>query len=203
MLFEPALRIFWVIEGERFFREFKRMLCVEHDGKLFCARCILAGHDRSRMRAMRNPARMQCDRTAFDATTRSKISADIKQNLIRLYVVVHPRNLHCLGMIIEEARCESADDVTTNLKRLMDRWRLVHGSGDRLEILCVKREWIEITIPANCIERMMRKRHARETRTVFDQNIDIFLFVYRDQFRWRMEIALRIWRTHLNLTFVI
>src|SRR5260370_13342641 len=106
-------------------------------------------------------------------------------------------------MSIEEARCESANDVTTNFKCLMDRWRLVHGPGDRLEILGVEREWIEITIPADCIERMMRQRHARETRTVFDQNIDIFFFVDREQFRWRMEIALRIRRTHLDLTFMI
>src|SRR5438045_9477670 len=97
-------------------------------------------------------------------------------------------------MSIEEARCESADDVTTNLKCLMDRWRLVHGSGDRLEILCVKREWIEITIPADCIERMMRERHARETWPVFDQNIDIFFFVVREQSRRPMDIALRIRR---------
>src|SRR5437868_6896203 len=106
-------------------------------------------------------------------------------------------------MSIEEARCEGANNVTTNLKRLMDRWRLVHGSGDRLEILCVKREWIEITIPADCIERMMRKRHARETLTVFDQNIDIFFFVDREQFRWRVKITLRIRRAHLDLTFMI
>src|SRR5260370_16707806 len=104
-------------------------------------------------------------------------------------------------MSIEEARCESANDVTTNFKCLMDRWRLVHGPGDRLEILGVERELIEITIPADCIERMIRQRHARETRTDFDQNIDIFFFVHREKFLFPTEIPLRIRHTPLNLPF--
>ncbi len=106
-------------------------------------------------------------------------------------------------MSIEEARCERANDVTANLECLMDRRRLMYSAGNRLEILRVECKWIEITIPPDGIEGMMRERHARETRAVFDQNIDIFFFVYCEQFRWRMEIALRIRRAHLNLTFVI
>src|SRR5947207_15990051 len=109
------------------------------------------------MRAVRDAARMQRDRAALNTAARSEISAHIKQDLIRLHVVVHPRNFHGLRMGIEEARCECANDVTTNLKRLMNRRRLMHRAGDRLEILGVERERIEITIPADRIEGMMRK----------------------------------------------
>ena len=160
-LIEPALRIFRVVERERFFRKFERMLRVEHDGELFRARCILARHDCPRMRAVRNAARMQCDRTAFDPAARTEISAHIKQNFVRLDVVVHPRNFDRFRMRIEKARRKGADDVATNLKRLMDRRRLMHRAGDRLEILRVERERIKIAIPADGIERMMRQRHAR------------------------------------------
>src|SRR5436190_2884956 len=106
-------------------------------------------------------------------------------------------------MGIEQARCKSANDVTANLKCLMDRGRLMHGSGNRLEILGVESERIKITIPTKYIEWMMRHGHARISRTVFDQKIDIFLLVDGDQFARPMQIALRVGGTHFNLTFVI
>ena len=84
---------------------------------------------------MRNSARMQRDRAGFDSAARSEISAHVKQNFVGFDVVVDPRNLDRFRMRIEQARRESADDVTANFKSLMDRRRLMHGAGDRLEIL--------------------------------------------------------------------
>ena len=106
-------------------------------------------------------------------------------------------------MRIEKARRECANNVTADFKCLMDRRRLMHRAGDRLEILRVKCERIQITVPAHRIERMMRQRHAGEARAVFDQNIDIFFFVDGDDLGRRVEIALGIGRAHFDLALVI
>ena len=82
-------------------------------------------------------------------------------------------------MRIEHARRKSAYDISANLKCLMDRWRLMHRAGDRLEILCVESERIEIAIPADHIERMMRQRHPRKSRSILYENIDVFLLIDR------------------------
>src|SRR5437764_14312313 len=103
---------------------------------------------------------------------------------------MHPWNFHSLGMRIEQARREGANNVAANRKSLMDRRRLMHGSGDRLEILSVERERIKITIPADRIEGMMRERHVPEPRAVLHQNIDIFLFVDCEQLGLRLEMPL-------------
>src|SRR4029453_10814546 len=137
---------------------------------------------------MRDTARMQCDRTAFDSAARPKISADVKQNLIRLHIVVHPRNFYGFGMRIEQSRSERANDVTANFKRLMDRRRLMDRSGNRLEILGVESERIEITIPPDHIEWIVRHGHARKSGAILDQKIDILLFVDGDQFARPVQI---------------
>src|SRR5439155_27156268 len=127
---------------------------------------ILARHDRARMRTVRNATRMQGDGPALDSAARSEIATHVKQNFVRFDVVVHPRNFYRLRVRIEQARRKCAHNVTANLKRLMDRRRLMHRAGDRLEILRVKSKRIKITIPADGIEWIMRERDARETRTV-------------------------------------
>src|SRR5438105_3304655 len=142
------------------------------------------------MRPVRDAARMKCDRTALDAAPRSEISADVKQNFVSFDVVVHPRNLHRFRMRIEHARRECADNVATHFKGLMDRRRLMDRARDRLEILGVKSKRIEIPIPAERVERMMRMDHTGESRAVLYQDFHVFLTIDREHFAWRVEIAL-------------
>src|SRR5206468_53410 len=111
------------------------------------------------MRSVWNPARMQRDGRRLDPAARSEISAHVKQHFIGFNVVVHPRNLYGLRVRIQQARRERANDVTANLECLMDRRRLVNRASNRLEILRIKREWINVAIPADHIEGMMRHRH--------------------------------------------
>src|SRR5881392_4062228 len=106
-------------------------------------------------------------------------------------------------MGIEKTRRESADDVTTNLKGLMDWGRLMNGAGDRLEILGVKGERINVSVPTDDIERMMRHRHAGPTWAVFHQNLSVFCLVDRIQLGRSVKIALGIWRTHFDLAFAV
>src|SRR5438477_10541707 len=106
-------------------------------------------------------------------------------------------------MGIEQAWREGADNIATNLKRLMDWRRLVHGPGDRLEILRVERERINVTVPAHDIERMMRHRHAGPAWTVFHQNLSVLFLVDGIELGRRVKIALGIRRAHFNLAFAV
>src|SRR6266480_5637421 len=100
------------------------------------------------MRAVRNPARMQCDRATLNTAAGTEIATHVKEDLIGFDVVVHPRNPDRFGMGIEHARRESADNVAANLERLVDWRRLMHRAGYRLEILRIECEQIKIAIQA-------------------------------------------------------
>src|SRR5437016_14366872 len=114
------------------------------------------------MRTVRDAARVKGDRTALDAASRSEVSADVKQNFVSFDVVVHPRNFYRFRMRIEHPRRERADNIATHFKGLMDGRRLMDRARNRLEILGVKSKGIEIPIPAERVERMMRMDHARK-----------------------------------------
>ena len=122
---------------------------------------------------------MQRDRSAFDAAPRTEISADVKQNFVGLHVVVHPRDLDRFRMRIEQARRERADDVTAHFKGLMNRRRLMHGAGDRFEVGGVEGKRIEIPVPAERIERMMRVHHPGQARAILHQHVHIFFAIDR------------------------
>src|SRR5436190_5341935 len=202
-LIEPALRIFFVVERDSLLGKLERVLRIEHDGQFFRPRCILAGHDCAGVRAVRNPAWMQRNRTALNPAPRTEIPANIKENFVSFDIVVYPWDFHGLRMRIEHSRSKRAHHITANLKRLMDgRW-LMKSTCDRLKILRVKRKRIEIAIPPNRIEGMMSQRHAREPRSVFYQNIDVFLFVDGNYLPRSMKVALRIGRAHFYLALMI
>ena len=95
-LIEPALGIFRIVQSQGVFGELKRVLCVEHHRKFFRACGVPAGHDRSRMGAVRNATRVQRDGTALNSAPRTKVPAHVKQNFVSLDVVVHPWNSHGL-----------------------------------------------------------------------------------------------------------
>src|ERR1700737_3043902 len=106
-------------------------------------------------------------------------------------------------MGIEQTRREGADNIAANLKRLMN-WRgLVHRPGDWLEILGIERERINVAIPADDIERMMRHRHAGPARSVFHQDLNVFFPVDRIELTWRVKVALRIGGAHFDLALLI
>src|SRR5438105_5549512 len=107
------------------------------------------------MRSVRDTARMQRDRSGFDSLSRTEIAAHVEEHFVGFDVVVHPWNFHCLRMIIEHPRRECADDVAADFESLMDRRRLMHGAGDRLEILGVKSERIDEPIPTDDVEGVM------------------------------------------------
>src|SRR6266480_7118210 len=106
-------------------------------------------------------------------------------------------------MRIEHARRKGAHNITANLERLMDWWRLMHRAGNWLKILRVECEWIQITIPADRIKRVLSQRHPREPRSILYENVDVFLFIDRKYFARPVQIALRVGRAHFDLAFMI
>src|SRR6267378_2292135 len=116
---------------------------------------------------------------------------------------MHPWDFYGFRVRVEHARCKRANNISTNLECLMDRWRLMNRACDRLEILRVERERIEIAVPADRVEWMMGQRHTGESRSILDENIDVFLLIDRNYFARTMKIALRVGGTHLNLPLVI
>src|SRR6266513_3715769 len=106
-------------------------------------------------------------------------------------------------MGIEKARRERADNVSANLKRLMDWRRLMNRAGDRFEILGVERERINVSVPADDIERMMRHCYAGPARAVLDQNFRVLFLVDCVQLTRSMKIALGIRSAHFDLAFLI
>src|SRR5262245_16492140 len=132
------------------------MLGVEHDCQLLSSQGVLARHDCSRMRTMRNSARMKGNGASFDPSTGAEIASNVKEHFVSLNIIVHPRNLNRLRMSIEEARGKGANDVAPNLEGLMNRWRLMDRAGNWLKVLCIESKGINITVPAEHVERMMR-----------------------------------------------
>src|SRR5258707_14759551 len=116
---------------------------------------------------------------------------------------MHPWDFYGFRVRVEHARCKRANNISANLECLMDRRRLMHRARDRLEILRVERERIEIAVPAERVERMMGQGHTGESRSILDENIDILLLIDRNDFARTMKIALRVRGAHLNLPLVI
>ena len=106
-------------------------------------------------------------------------------------------------MCIQKSRREGADNITANLEGLMDGRRLMDRSGDRLEVLGVKGEWIDVAVPTDDIERMMRHRHARPARAVLYKNFRVLFLVDRIELGRAVKIALGIRRPHFDLTLLI
>src|SRR3954470_746807 len=116
---------------------------------------------------------------------------------------MNPRDLHRLRVSVEQARSKRADNITANLEGLMDGRGLMHRPCNRLEILSIKGEGVDVTIPSDDIERMMRIRDTGPTRTILNQNLDIFVLVDGEKFGRPMQIALGIRRSHSDLALVI
>src|SRR5438874_2887665 len=194
-LLEPALWILVVIQRDSLVCQLECVLSIEHHCELFSARRVLTGHDRARMRSVRNPARVQRNRCWFNAAPGSEIPTHVKQDFVGFDIVVHPRNSHGFGMRVEHARRERAHYVAANFKGLMNRRRLMYRACNRLEILGVERKRVNVSIPTNDVEWMMRHRHHSPARAVFDQNFGVAFLIDHVQLSWPVQIALGIRRT--------
>ena len=76
-------------------------------------------------------------------------------------------------MEIVRARAERADDESVALKSLVNRRRLMNASDDRLEVVDVERPRIEISVPADDVERMMVEHELVDSVVLLHENREI------------------------------
>src|SRR5690242_1638721 len=106
------------------------------------------------MRPVWDTARVQRNRADLDALAAAEVATDVVDHLIRVNVAVIVGYRHRLGMILQLAWAERAEDELWPLKRLMNRRRLVDTPRNRLEIVDAEGVGIEETIPADDIQRV-------------------------------------------------
>src|SRR5262249_20858673 len=104
--------------------------------------------------AVRNAARVEGKGADLDTATAAEVAAHIIDHLIGVDIAVVVGHRHRLGMVIQLARTERADNEARPFKRLVDRRRLMNTASDRLEVVDAEGIGIEIAIPADHIQRV-------------------------------------------------
>src|SRR5258707_766219 len=84
----PTVGVVPVLEVGCRTRHSKRAECVEHYGQLLSALVSQARLDRARLRAVRNPGRMQRDRSLLDAPAAAEPIVAVVEHLITFEVAV-------------------------------------------------------------------------------------------------------------------
>src|ERR1019366_6847881 len=104
---------------------------------------------------MRQPADVMRERTLADAATGRVVALDVVQHLIRVEVAVVIGEVDRVGVPVELARDERADQQVGGLERLMDRWWYMKTTRAGLEVMNVERDRIDCPVPSDDVERMM------------------------------------------------
>src|SRR5450759_4095953 len=111
------------------------------------------------------------------------VTGDIEHDLVAVHIGVVVRDRDRERVVVDLARHEVADDEVVALEHLVDRGRLVHPTGDRLEVRDVEDIRIEASVPAHDIQRVVRVGvdgpgdPARSVTPVLDVDV-------RDQIGW-------------------
>ena len=139
--------------------------------------------------------------TTAGVAAAAKSAAHVIDHLVRLDVGMRVRHLDRFGVGVEHARGECAQDESSCFKRLVNRRRLVDGAGDRLEVVGVERERIEIAVPADRVERVRGEHVAREALAIPDENRGLFLPIDDLDFRGSVQVALIV--RHAQAPFAV
>src|SRR4051812_45426980 len=99
------------------------------------------------MRTVRNAVGMNRHRCRLDAAPRHEVALHVINDLVRIDVRVVVRRGYRERVIVEQTRNKRAHDESRPVERLMDGRRLMHPSGNRLEVVDVEREWPQMTVP--------------------------------------------------------
>src|SRR4051794_18716938 len=144
-----------VVEVARERRQPQRVERVAHHGELVG----LVHPDRllgkPGLRPVRQPRRMERDRSDLDALARAEVAGDVIDHLLRLQVRVVVRDRHREWVEVELPRAERADHEVPAGEGLVGRRRLVDAAGDRLEVVDRERPRVEVAVPADDVERVV------------------------------------------------
>ena len=93
-------------------------------------------------------------------------------------------------MKVVRPRAERADNESVALKSLMHRRRLMHLPDDRLEVPNVERPRIEVSVPANDVERMVIENELVDSVVLLHVEREIALLVVRRELQRAPDVAL-------------
>src|SRR5260370_38090253 len=116
---------------------------------------VAASDDGARVWAVRDAARVKRDTRLLDAFAAGKMAPNIEGHFIRLDVGMRPGNADGFRVRVEHARGEGANDKTRSIESLMDRRRLVERTGDRFEVIGIKRVRVKHAIPTDHVKGVM------------------------------------------------
>ena len=154
---------------------------VDHNGVFFGALLADAFFDGSGMRAVRYAAGVMGDAGVLQTLPAHEFALNVIEHLVGVDVGVVVGCRDGQGMVVVFARAEGADHVVVRFEGLVNGRRLVHPSGDRLEILHVENPGVEVAVPADHIEGMEFEEIVMETALLFDTDFKLALFVEKER----------------------
>src|SRR5262249_33539226 len=113
------------------------------------------------------------------------------------------RRRHRLGVEVVRARTERADDEAVALERLVHRRRLMNAPDDRLEVVDVERPGIEVSVPANDVERVVIEDELVQTVILLHEELEVAHLVMRAKLDGATHVALGIRSALLELTELV
>src|SRR5687767_11088563 len=152
---QPRLVIGGILDGLRSFRDLQWAETVHHHRELVRVFRSDARFGTARMRTMRNAVRMMRDASELDSFPAHELARRVVQDFVGVDIAVIVWSGDRFRMKIVRPRTERADDESVALECLVYRRRLMDAADDRLEVHDVECPWIEISIPADHIERMV------------------------------------------------
>src|SRR5215207_4392003 len=200
---DPASVIRGILDLERLLRDLEGAKGIHHHrelvGRLRADGCLGA----TRMRAVRNPVGMMRDRAELDPLAAHELARRIVEHLVRVHVAVVVGRRYRLGMEVVRTRAERAHDEAIPLEGLV-HWRwLVHATDDGLEVVDVECPRIELTIPADDVERVMVERHLVDAVVLLHEDAELTHLVVGPELAGHANVALRVGRAFDELTELV
>src|SRR5687768_778045 len=143
---------------------------------------------------------MMRDGAVFDSLPAHEFARRIKQHFVRVDVAVVVRRWNRVRVEVVGPRAERADDESIALKRLVHRRWLMNASNNRLEIVDAERPRIEVSVPADDVERMMVEHQFVDRAVLLDQDRKVTPLIARGQLCGTPDVTLAIRRAFEELT---
>src|SRR5829696_5809000 len=187
----PAVGVLGLVDLLPERREPERTEGVPHDRELVRGLLPEGLLHRPRLRAVRQPGRVQRDASDIHALARRVVTGRVEHDLLGLDVRVVVRQRDRLRVPVEHPRRERADHEVRALEGLVRRRRQVKASGARLEVVSVERVRPDVAVPPDDVERMPVEQVVLEAVPHANGDRELAGVVERLELHGRAEVPLR------------
>src|SRR5699024_6325411 len=164
------------------FAQFEGAEGVDHDGEFVEGLCADAAFVGAWLGAVGVAARMQGDRALTDPGSLAGrvVAAAVEHDLVGVDVGVVVGHRDRVGVVIDLAGHEVADDEVVTLEDLVDGGWLVDAAGDGLEVVDVEGVGVQAAVPSHDVEGVCgigvagAGDAAGAVSAVFDEYVDVF-----------------------------